>query len=129
MGALDATAFDFWIGDWDGVFDGGHARNVISREFAGAVLVERFAMAAPETWSGLSLSVFDASLDLWRETWVDDAGNYWAFVGSLVDGDSRSGRPSPSMSTRSGSEWSSRTSRPTPSTGVGRSRPTASHGP
>ncbi len=68
---------------------------MISREYAGSVLVERFAMGGPEAWNGLSLSVYDARLDLWRQTWVDDSGNYWAFVGSLVDGDPSFGMPGP----------------------------------
>jgi hypothetical protein len=84
---LDGTAFDFWIGEWDCAFEGGHAVNTITREFGGKVLMERFRMDAPQRWSGMSVSVYDPDLELWRQTWVDESGSYWPFVGTLVGGD------------------------------------------
>lgn len=87
MDSLDVTAFDFWLGEWDCGFEGGHAINTISREFNDHVIVERFAVDAPQHWNGTSVSVFDSAPGLWRQTWVDDSGNYWNFVGTTVDGD------------------------------------------
>ncbi|MBK5265996.1 MAG: hypothetical protein JJE47_01040 [Acidimicrobiia bacterium] len=48
MEKLDGSAFDFWIGQWDCAFDGGTARNVVSREFEGHVLTERFQGLTPQ---------------------------------------------------------------------------------
>ncbi|MDJ0767236.1 MAG: hypothetical protein QNJ12_00525 [Ilumatobacter sp.] len=93
MSDLGADAFDFWLGEWDCVFDGGHAVNTITRGFDGKVLTERFEMDTPRRWSGTSHSVYQAELDLWRQTWVDCDGSYWHFVGSLVDGQPSFGTP------------------------------------
>ena len=95
MEALDAESFDFWIGEWDCVFEGGHAVNTISREFEGKVLTERFVMDSPKPWRGTSVSVYDPLVDLWRQTWVDSDGSYWHFVGALVDGNPAFGTPGP----------------------------------
>ncbi len=95
MAALDAESFDFWIGEWDCVFDGGHAVNTITREFEGNVLTERFVMDSPQAWRGMSVSVYDPKVDLWRQTWVDNDGSYWHFVGGLVDDNPSFGTPEP----------------------------------
>jgi hypothetical protein len=36
--------------------------------------------------TGYSVSVFDAEADLWRQTWVDDQGSYFALTGG-TEGD------------------------------------------
>jgi hypothetical protein len=86
MVALGADAFDFWVGEWDCTFEGGHAVNTVTREFEGKVLVERFAMDTPQVWNGTSMSVFHPKLHIWQQTWADQGGSYWHFVGGLVDG-------------------------------------------
>lgn len=95
MELLDEQAFDFWVGEWDCAFDGGHAVNTVSREFGGKVLTERFAMDTPQVWSGTSVSVFHPKLHIWQQTWVDDGGAYWHFVGRLVDGNPSFATPGP----------------------------------
>jgi hypothetical protein len=95
MSDLGADAFDFWVGTWDCEFEGGHAVNTVSKEFDGNVLREQFAMDAPQIWNGMSMSVFHAQLHIWQQTWVDDGGAYWHFVGGLVDGDPSFGTPAP----------------------------------
>jgi hypothetical protein len=87
MAVFDTSTFDFWIGEWDCDFEGGHAINTVSREFGGRVLVERFEADLPQRWSGTSMSVFAEHDARWRQTWVDESGSYWAFAGTLVDGD------------------------------------------
>ena len=87
MGELGDDAFDFWAGVWDCEFDGGHAVNTIGREFDGKVIVERFAMDRPQVWNGTSMSVFHPQLHVWQQTWVDQGGAYWHFVGGTVEGD------------------------------------------
>lgn len=95
MVSLDANVFDFWIGEWSCAFAGGTATNAVTREFDGHVITERFTALTPDRWSGMSVSVYNPRLDLWRQTWVDTNGSYWHFVGSLVDGDPSFGTPEP----------------------------------
>jgi len=76
MGALD-----FWIGQWDATWDGGGGTNSVTQELDGHVVIERFEAAAPDSFSGLSVSVPDPATDRWRQTWVDSTGHYWAFDG------------------------------------------------
>ena len=47
---------------------------------------ERFDGYPGAPFRGLSLSVYDAGSEQWRQTWVDTEGNYWAFKGGFVDG-------------------------------------------
>ncbi len=95
MDSLGANSFDFWVGDWDCVFEGGDARNSITRDFAGHVVTEHFQIVTPEPWTGMSVSVYNQAQDIWRQTWVDESGSYWHFVGSIVDGDPSFGTPQP----------------------------------
>jgi hypothetical protein len=84
--AVDAHALDFWLGDWRCAWSDGSGTNVVTREFDGRVVVERFRAHEPETFDGMSVSVFDDATG-WRQTWVDSAGGYWHLVGSpLPDG-------------------------------------------
>jgi len=73
--------FDFWLGDWECIWDGGHGTNGVTKELGGRVLVERFAVVAPEPFSGMSLTVFDPRTQRWRQSWADSEGNYWTLVG------------------------------------------------
>lgn len=82
---MGPDAFDFWLGHWDCVTEAGQAENQVTREYRGAAIVERFAILPPRDWSGMSVSVFSEN-DGWRQTWVDQDGNYWDFVGQMVDG-------------------------------------------
>ena len=95
MAELDASSFDFWLGEWNCDFDRGHAVNSVTREHDGHVLVERFHVDTPRAFSGTSLSVFSEHDRSWRQTWVDDGGSYWAFVGAVVDGDPSFATPTP----------------------------------
>ncbi|MEM9565313.1 MAG: hypothetical protein AAGA93_22010 [Actinomycetota bacterium] len=95
MTDLGPDGFDFWLGEWDCAFDGGHATNTIARELGGHVVRERFEVDAPRRWSGTSVSVFDRHRERWHQTWVDESGAYWHFVGGLVDGHPSFGTPEP----------------------------------
>lgn len=86
---------DFWIGQWECACDGDTPRIVVSRQFEGHVLTERFQGLTPQPWSGMSISVYNPTLNLWRQTWVDESGSYWQSVGSLVNGDPSFGTPEP----------------------------------
>ncbi len=88
---MDANhQFDFWLGAWRGTWAGesgpASAVNTVTKEHRGRVVVERFAAEAPETLTGLSVSVFDAREQLWKQTWVDDSGSYLDFCGGFDAG-------------------------------------------
>lgn len=85
-----ADDFDFWLGTWEvrwGPDAEEAGRNVITRSFGGRVVEERFDGRPGVDLRGMSVSVFDEHRGLWRQTWVDDAGNYFALEGNLVDGE------------------------------------------
>lgn len=72
---------DFWIGEWDCSWEGGHGTNAVTRASARGAVVERFEALEPEGFVGMSVSVPDPASDRWRQTWVDSDGNAWAFEG------------------------------------------------
>lgn len=95
MADLGADAFDFWLGTWDVAFEGGSGVNTITRRFGGHVIHEEFELTEPRPFNGTSVSVFRADTGLWQQTWVDDQGSYWHFVGTTVDGDPAFETPTP----------------------------------
>ncbi len=83
---MNGSELDFWLGSWRARWEGGEGTNTIMREFDSKVVVERFEGRPSMELTGLSVSVFDAEADLWRQTWVDDQGSYFALAGG-VEGD------------------------------------------
>ena len=83
---MDGSELDFWLGCWRARWEGGEGTNTITREFDGKVVVERFEGRPSMELTGYSVSVFDAEADLWRQTWVDDQGSYFALTGG-TEGD------------------------------------------
>ncbi|MDX6510638.1 MAG: hypothetical protein QOE36_142 [Gaiellaceae bacterium] len=82
-----ARAFDFWLGEWDAVWsDGAQGSNSVTAELDGRVVVERFDGRPGAELQGMSVSVFDLEADTWRQTWVDNLGNYLDFEGRFSDG-------------------------------------------
>jgi hypothetical protein len=87
---FDGSELDFWVGDWDVTWEGGHGINRIARVLRDRVILEEFD-EAPESGGGDALhgrswSVFDADRRLWRQTWVDDQGSYLDLGGGRADG-------------------------------------------
>ena len=82
--------FDFWVGEWTAHWsdaDGNDVTgtNAVNKVLGGCVIHESFH--APSIgFEGWSVSVYDPSSDRWRQTWVDNAGGYLDFVGSLDEG-------------------------------------------
>jgi hypothetical protein len=91
--APELRQLDFWLGDWDVRWDAspgqpaGQGKNVITRDFEGCVVHERFD-GGPSTGNliGESWSVYSASALRWRQTWVDNQGGYFALAGGPQDG-------------------------------------------
>src|SRR5262249_45922895 len=82
---------DFWLGDWDVRWDAspgqavGHGSNRVTRDFDNCVIHEHFD-GGPTTSNlrGESWSVYHASTQRWRQTWVDNQGGYFALSGGLA---------------------------------------------
>ena len=81
--------FDFWLGRWRARWgeNGAHGTNTVTREYAGHVVYERFDGRPGLDLVGMSVTVFDEHADCWRQTWVDDSGNYFDLTGELADGE------------------------------------------
>lgn len=85
----DSAWFDFWVGEWnihwfgkDSVKETG--TNKISRIMNDKVLQEDFKIltGANKGFAGMSWSVYVPQKNKWKQTWVDNAGNYMDFIGS-----------------------------------------------
>lgn len=87
VGALaPERQFDFWLGEWNLTWDGGRGSNSIQAILDGKVILESFDAGSPETFKGMSVSVYNSTLGKWQQTWVDNTGNYLDFVGGVSDG-------------------------------------------
>jgi ketosteroid isomerase-like protein len=82
--AAEYRQFDFWIGDWD-AFDADSAGKVahvrVDRLLDGCVLREQY-----EDENGLrgqSLTLYDASRNVWHQSWVTNRGQLLAIEGKL----------------------------------------------
>ncbi len=84
--------FDFWLGEWKLSWgEGGRGTNKISKILNGRVIQESFSATPFNTqdappYQGLSVSTYDESNQLWRQTWVDSQGAYLDFTGTFTDG-------------------------------------------
>lgn len=85
-GTAEHRRLDFWLGSWDLTWEGGTGRNVITRELNGCVIREDFTGEMPDgPYHGHSDSMYDVQSGTWRQTWVDDRGNFLVFTGGVDD--------------------------------------------
>jgi len=89
---------DFWIGDWDLVIRvrrGPEADTWLQARgtqhiepiLGGCAISETFSADGPgDPWAGRSYSMWVPALGKWRQTWVDDQGEYLAFTGGVEHG-------------------------------------------
>ncbi|MDH5345494.1 MAG: hypothetical protein OEW59_06995 [Gammaproteobacteria bacterium] len=77
--------FDFWLGEWDvHLADGSVAGgNVITREEAGCVLIERWTGASGGT--GMSVNYVDKITNEWVQVWNSAPGVQINIRGGLTD--------------------------------------------
>ena len=91
--AAQQKQFDFWVGEWDLTWPGdkpgevGHGTNVIKRTMDGCVVQENFSAGDSGHLRGTSVSVFDVNAGKWKQTWVDNEGEYLDFVGEFTNGE------------------------------------------
>lgn len=75
-------ALDFWIGSWDVTWEGGGGTNVVASRLGGCMIEEAFrGDASVGGLAGFSASSYDADAGLWCQTWIDDQGGSFDFVG------------------------------------------------
>lgn len=84
--------FDFWIGEWDLMWadpdsTAGTGFNKVERVLDGAVIKESFEglTGASAGYLGRSYTVYKADTGEWKQTWVDNTGDYLEFTGEFVD--------------------------------------------
>lgn len=85
--ALAYRQFDFWVGDWD-VFDVDSPAKVAHAQvdliLDGCVLREDYQ--SKDGHKGQSFSIYDASRDVWHQTWVTDRGVLLVIEGKFEGG-------------------------------------------
>lgn len=85
---------DFWVGVWDARWEAsqsipaGTGTNTITREYGDCVIQEQFdGGASTGGLIGHSVSTYHAPAQVWRQTWVDNQGGYFALTGGPVGDD------------------------------------------
>jgi len=79
--------FDFWIGDWEVSWgESGRGTNRVQAILDGCVILENFDGAPSIDLRGMSVTAYNPALEKWQQTWVDNQGNYFDFVGGYLDG-------------------------------------------
>ena len=83
----DFHQFDFWLGDWD-VFEvdsGKHDATVrVDRALDGCAVREQYH--DDSGMRGESLSIYDATRNVWHQSWFTNRGRYLAIEGHLQSG-------------------------------------------
>ena len=78
--------FDFWLGTWKISWPGGEGINRIEKSYNGCVILEHFDATPSLQLVGMSVSTYDRRIGRWRQTWVDNFGNYIVLSGGPEDG-------------------------------------------
>jgi len=77
---------DFWLGDWNTYEANGHgpseARNRVTPILGGCVILEHYAGTDGEV--GESFTIYDASRQIWHQTWVTNNGQLLALEGRFA---------------------------------------------
>ena len=75
--------FDFWIGKWDAYWnDSLKGTNEITKILNEFVVSENFN-TSDGLFSGRSWTVFDSASKIWKQTWVDNNGEFMSFTGGI----------------------------------------------
>ena len=85
--APQVSQFDFWVGDWNLIWnDSVRGSNRIEKMFGNCTVHENFS--DPKTgYLGQSWTVYNSNYQYWQQTWVDNRGGYIALTGGM-QGDS-----------------------------------------
>ncbi len=86
--APEYRQLDFWIGDWDAFDIGGpttpSARVRVDRILDGCVLHEQYEDNTGH--KGQSFSIYDASREVWHQSWVTNRGELLVIEGRFTSG-------------------------------------------
>lgn len=83
----EASQFDFWLGEWNLTWnDTVTGTNRIAKDYDGCVIREDFSTNDSIPFRGMSVSVYNAIIGKWQQTWVDNNGSYLDFIGEFADG-------------------------------------------
>lgn len=86
--AAEYRQFDFWVGDWEVYEVGGStpvAHVLVDRILDGCVLREQYEDSTGA--KGQSFTIYDASRQVWHQTWVTDRGRLLVLEGKLEGAD------------------------------------------
>ncbi|NNF51231.1 MAG: hypothetical protein HKN59_02220 [Gammaproteobacteria bacterium] len=84
--AAEYRQFDFWIGNWEVIVAGEKKAgdNLIEVVNNGCALMESYATQTG--YRGHSFNIYDATRQLWHQSWVDNSGLLLTIEGGIVDG-------------------------------------------
>ena len=79
------TQFNFWLGSWKVLRPDGREAGInhIKSKHGGCVLSESYSTKTG--YQGESLNIYDASRDVWHQTWVDNGGLLLKLEGKFID--------------------------------------------
>ncbi len=82
--------FDFWVGEWEVTAVNREGDRVVAGH--NSITPINNGCSLHENWRGVTVSrgqsfnSYDASRDVWHQTWVDNSGNLLMLEGGLQDG-------------------------------------------
>lgn len=83
----EARQFDFWVGEWNLTWgQDGKGTNSVKSIFDGCVIQENFDGRPSIDLLGMSISLYDARKEMWKQTWMDNGGGYFDLFGKFEDG-------------------------------------------
>jgi hypothetical protein len=88
---LNEATFDFWVGQWEAIWTDENgaivkAENSVDRILDGKVIQEQFKDSSNE-YEGRSFSIYNTVTKEWNQSYVDNNGIYFHFIGSIENGD------------------------------------------
>tara|TARA_R110002096_G_scaffold116719_3_gene252903 strand:+ start:5262 stop:6452 length:1191 start_codon:yes stop_codon:yes gene_type:complete len=83
------NAFDFWLGDWEVSWTGPDSTRVVGSNMVTKILddkvIQENFIDPTRNFKGTSISVFNPQTEQWYQTWADNQGGYYNFIGKIDD--------------------------------------------
>ena len=80
------SQFNFWVGNWELTWnDTSRGNNNITVEMGNCLIHEHFSDTVNQ-YFGQSWSMYDTTSKKWKQTWVDNSGEYLDFQGGFENG-------------------------------------------
>ena len=90
LSTMDSTALNFWLGTWKAAWSDSsrsyHGKNVVSKIMNDLFIHEQFEIldGPDKGYKGESFSILDKLTGQWRQTWIDNQGEYLDFIGKKI---------------------------------------------